>query len=229
MNELLLNTINGENIAIIVPYGRNRSISILNHHRRLMVDHFGFNINYVECPFPGVSHGFILNELIKQLGGLKGIDYILFMENDSIFLRKDALEFIYNIVKNKVTIFGQAWQSNHKKGPNGNIQHAYAGPACLCFHHDLYYRLNAPDLDHNIARSDTAEELTYKAKELGYNVCLFYPSHVEEPNTDLDNGCKTGLGNTYQDLFFHASQAGHTRHEEVFVKKCEDVLNGKNG
>ena len=230
MSSTNLNTheINGEKIAIFVLYGTNRSNEVLEWHKKVMVDHFGLHINYVECPFPSVSHGDCMNKLITGTIDEKFCDYYLFIDNDAIFLHKDALGIIYSMVYNKMTVFGHAWQSNHKKGPNGTIPHAYASQATLCFAKNLYNDLGRPDCDHWIERSDTSEEITYKAKEKGYIVALVYPSHSVEANTDLDNGCRYGLGNTYgPNLMYHVSQQGDPRSAPLFIEKCKEVLNGK--
>jgi hypothetical protein len=220
---------NGEKIAIIVLHGRNRSDDVLQWQKKVMVDYFGLKINYFECPFPGVSHGQCMNMILKETVDLPdGPDYYLFIDNDAIFLKDVCLDLIYDFVKNKMTVFGHAWQSNHKKGPNGMIPHAYASQATLCFSKSLYNALGRPDCDHWIARSDTSEELTYRAKELGYIVALIYPSHSVEPNTDLDNGCRFGLGNTYgPNLMYHVSQQNNPQSAELFIQKCKDVIDGK--
>jgi len=220
---------NGEKIAVIVLFGKNRSPNVLFWQQRVMVDYFGFAINYFECAFPNLSHGECMNAILKQsLDTPDAPDYYLFVDNDAIFLKKECLDLIYDMVKNKMTIFGHAWQSNHKKGPNGMIPHAYASQATLCFSKSLYNALGRPDCDHWIERSDTSEELTYRAKELGYIVALVYPSHSVEPNTDLDNGCRFGLGNTYgPNLMYHVSQQNNPKSAELFVEKCKDVIDGK--
>lgn len=220
---------NGEKIAIIVLYGANRSNEVLNWQRKVMVGHFGLTVNYIECPFPGVSHGFCMNYIIKDTIDLPDApDYYLFIDNDAIFLKDGCLDLLYDFVKNKMTVAGHSWQSNHKKGPNGLIPHAYASQATLIFSKQLYNALGRPDMDHWIERSDTAEELTYRAKEMGYIVVLIYPSHSVDANTDLDNGCRFGLGNTYgPNLMYHVSQQGDPRSAGLFIQKAKDVLDGK--
>lgn len=223
-------SINGESIAIVTIFGDNRNPEVTQWHKVVMADHFGLPVNYVKCPFPARSHGYFMNSVLAQTIDKEGApDYYLFIENDAIFLRKDAISLIYEIVRNKITIFGQAWESRHKVGPNGHYEHPYAGPATLCFSREMYNALGRPDMDHWIARSDTAEEMTYQAKFKGYIVSLIYPSHSIEANTPLDNGCSQGFSNTYGPLpgwFYHCSQAGNPKHVEVFVGKCKEVLDG---
>jgi hypothetical protein len=221
--------INGETILPIVLHGANRNSELLVWHKKVMVEHFGLVMNYISAPFPGVSHGYCMNQLIGQtIDRPDAPDYYLFIDNDAIFLKKSAIDLIYDFVKNKMTVFGHAWQSNHKQGPNGTIPHAYASQATLCFSKELFNKLGRPDCDHWIPRSDTSEEITYRAKELGFVVALIYPSHSVDPNTDLDNGCRYGLGNTYgPNLMYHASQQNNPESTKLFIAKCQEVLDGK--
>lgn len=225
---LQLTHYNNETILPITLYGTHRNLEIIKWHKQVMVNYFGININYIEAPFPNVSHGYCMNQIISSTIDTIKPDYYWFLDSDAIILKKEAFELMYDLSKNKMTLFSHAWQSNHKKGPNGMIPHPYASQACLFLSSEFYTRLGRPDCDHWIERSDTAEEITYKAKEQGYIVSLIYPSHVYEPNTDLDNGCRFGLGNTYgPDLFYHSSQQDNPKSHELFIDKCKKVLEGK--
>lgn len=218
----------GERFIIFVLHGENRSLDVVTWQNTVMERHFGLAINYVTCPFPGVSHGACMNSLIKQtIDAEDAPDYYLFIDNEAIFLKPECFDLIYDMVKNKMTVFGHAWMNNHKPKPRG-VVHAYASQATLCFSKQLYNALGRPNMDHWIERSDTAEELTYKAKEQGYIVALVYPSHVIDPNTPLDASCFQGLGNTYgPNLMFHVSQQNDPRSAPLFIQKCKDVIAGK--
>lgn len=217
-----------ETILIVTFHGGNRSPEILDWHRRVTA-HLGVAVNYIQCPFPAVSHGACMNQLIAQtIDWPVPPDYYLFLDNDCVPLRREALSLAYQQVHDHLTVWGHAWQSNHKHGPNGSIPHAYASQACLLFPRDLYLALGRPDMDHWVPRSDTAEELTYGAKTAGYNVSLLYPSHSVLKDTPLDNGMGYGLGNTYgplaRPLWHHTSNAANARQVEVFVETCKLVL-----
>lgn len=218
-----------ETMLIVTLYGVNRHLEVTEWNKRVMVDHFGIQVNYLNAPFPGVSHGACMNQLLAQtVDSPSAPDYYLFNDNDSIFLRRETLTWIYGVVNNGLTVLGPSWQSNHKQGPNGQIAHPYASQATLCFPASIYRALGRPDMDHFVPRSDTGEELTYAAKAAGYNVSLLYPSYSIEANTPLDNGMTYGMGNTYgpltRPLMHHASQTGHPCHVEVFVETCKMVL-----
>lgn len=216
---------NNETILAICLFGLNRNLDILEWHKRVMFDKFGLVINYIECPFPAVSHGYCMNKILEQTVDTLKPDYYFFIDFDCIFLKEGVLDLMYDMAKNKLTLVSQATQSNHKKGPNGTVHHPYASQASILFARELYNKLGKPDCDHWIERSDTAEELTYKAKEMGYIIALMYPSHSIEYTCELDNGCKFGMGNTYgPDLMFHAMRQDKPESSEYFIQKCKEIL-----
>ncbi len=229
MNLQVINLPDGETLLPIVLFGANRSMEVTNWHRRVMVDHFGWGINYVEAPFTaGISHGAAMNQMWKVILDMPvKPTYVWWCDNDNIALREEALSMMVDTVRNKVTVFGEAWNSSHKVGPNGTAQHTYCSQACLCLPTDLYVMLGCPDCDHHNPRSDTAEEITYEAQFRGYGVSLLYPSHTDTKTTALDNGCFYGRGNTYgPNLWYHESRADLEGHEERFVAKCQAVIRG---
>lgn len=218
-----------ETMMIVTLYGDNRHPEVLDWHRRVMVDHFGLGVNYVRCPFPAVSHGACVNQVIAQTIDLPHApDYYMLLDMDCIALRREALALAYQQVHDRVTVWGHLWMSNHKVGPNGTKWHPYASQACLMFPRSIFLALGRPDMDHWIPRSDTAEELTYLAKAAGYNLSLLYPSYSVLADTPGDNGIMYGMGNTYgpltRPLWHHTSAAPNPRHAEVFVETCKMVL-----
>jgi hypothetical protein len=220
--------INNETILPIVLFGENRNKEVTLYHKKVMVDHFNIPFNYLTGPFPHVSHGSCMDQIISSTIDSIKPDYYWFCDHDAIILKKECIDIMYNFVKNKITIAGQIWQSNHKNGPNGMIPHPYVSQAFIWFPTKLYNELGRPTCDDKIERSDTAEEITYLAKQKGYFIAGCYPSSSIVKNTDLDNGCRYGLGNTYgPDLMYHVSQQGDPRSTELFVEKCKEVLNGK--
>ena len=56
-------------------------------------------------------------------------------------------------------------------------------------------------------RSDCAAELTYFAIDKGFEVKLMYPSSVEVPMWDLEDGVKFGYGTTYENNIYHSFES----------------------
>lgn len=218
-------------MAVITLFGLNRSADIMSWHKKVMVDHFKIPVNYIECPFPSVSHGQCMNHVLEAtIDVCDSLTHYYWLDNDCVHLSHKTLHFVESKVQDGLTIFGHAWQSNHKTGPNGQIAHPYASQACLVFPKAIFSALGRPDMDHHNPRSDTSEELTYAAKAAGYNVSLLYPSHSVLADTPLDNGMQYGIGNTYGPLscplWHHTSRTTDPRHEEVFIETCKMVLAG---
>lgn len=229
-NQLKRIEINGETILPIVLYGPNRAPEVTEWNKKVMVDYLGIPVNYLPAPFPQISHGACMNYVIANTIDNPTLrpDYYFWLDNDAVLMRHGVIERMYEFVKDKETIYGQAWQSNHKKGPTGLIPHAYASQACLIYSSDLYDKLGRPDMDHNVPRSDTAEELTYEAKLRGYTVSLIYPSSSVVADTPLDNGCHYGLGNVYGNNFsYHVSQQNNPRSAGLFIEKCREIIAGE--
>lgn len=228
LSNLQMISINGETILPVTLYGANRSAEVTSWHKKVMVDYLGIPVNYIECPFPSVSHGYCMNEVIRQT-----IDhptarptYYLFMDNDAIFMRKGVLEMVYNTVYNKVTLFGHAWSSQHKLKPRGG-NHPYASQATICFASSLYDACGRPDMDHHNPRSDTAEELTYEVEEKGYILSLIYPSMCSEGGSPLSQTAQYGRGNIYgPNLMFHQSRADLPDHADSFIHVAQNVTRG---
>ncbi len=221
----------GETLAFITLYGANRSPEVTAWHQRVIA-HFGWQggWNYIEAPFHmGMSHGFAMNQLLQEHAlGPNPPTYIAFCDNDNIPMRGAALDSMVQSVRNKVTVYGCAWQSSHKVGPNGTVQHAYASQACMCFPSALYRALGVPNCDHFNPRSDTAEEITYEAQARGYQLSLLYPSHSEEKTVALDNGCSYGHSVTYgPNLWFHETRADLPGASDRFVAMAQRVIAGE--
>lgn len=215
-------TINNETILTFCPYGRNRSNEMLDLHKKVY-EKFNISINRIEFPFPGMSHGQSIDIFINQTIDTIKPDYYLFTEIDCIPLRSDIIEYCYNIVKNKQTLFGLSHQSNHKKSPIGEFTHPYASPAFCMFSTELYEKLNRPTADHFIDRSDTIEEYTYKCEELGYSVCLAWPTEVKQQRS-LVGWRPFGGGMTYSNLCYHQSSNDLPESLELFKEKINNFI-----
>lgn len=218
-------------MAIVTLFGSNRHPEVTQWHKSVMEEYFGLLVNYIEAPFPVVSHGACMNEILRRtLDEPDAPTYYLWLDNDCIPLRHEAIGLAYEQVRNKLAIWGHAWQSNHLTGPNGTIPHPYASQACLMFARETYNALGRPSMDHGQPYCDTAESLTYAAKKAGYGVSLLYPSHSAVRDTPLDNGMSYGMGNTYgpmdRPLWHHTSSAPNPRHVEVFIETAKMVVAG---
>lgn len=228
--ELKLIEKNGEKILAICLHGANRNPELLEWHKKVMVDKFGLAINYIEAPFPGVSHGQMMNYVISQTIDSIKPDYYWFIDNDCIILKKECIDIMYDLVKRKSGIAGHVQNSNHKKNKVSNsVIHPYVSQAFIWFPAELYKKLGSPCMDHwsegtNEYGGDTAERLTLAAKKAGGIISLIYPSNVVLPNSPLDADLIFGMGNTFSDIIFHSMQQNNPEASKLFVQKCKEVL-----
>lgn len=235
---MALITINNETIFQFSIFGLERDGEIVTWQKKVF-DKLKLPITQIYFPFEkGYGHGYGVEHVFNQLRQENKIDYIICWDIDCIPLKEGCLEFIYEKIKDKHTLFGGTYQSNHKKKPDGTFNHPYAGPP-FAISSILYEKLGKPSLDHFIPRSDTFEEATWKCEELGFSVCLMWPSNVIGLNDEemrnipcptskspLGQGHFNGFGTTYGDgWFYHQMCAPAKRHKELFVKKCNEVLN----
>lgn len=222
---------NGETIAHVTLFGANRDPRVREWHEKVMVGHFGIPVTYIQCPFEtGVSHGRCMDEILGQVvnAPVEPPTYIWWWDNDCIALKREVFDHVIDTVCNKQTLWGQAWNSSHIKGPNGSAQHPYASQACLCLSLDLYRALGSPSCDWS-PRGDTAEELSYLCEERGYTLALQYPSHSDEPYTvALSQSCRYGRSIIYgPNLTYHETRADLPEHTERFVAMAQLVIEGK--
>lgn len=219
---------NNERVLPVCFYGKNRNHEVLDYHKKVF-QFFGFPMNYIEWPFHMSGHGDAIMDIVRNTFGQ--VDYYLFIDMDAIPLRGDFWNIIYDKIKDKNSVFGPAWTSNHKS-PN----HIHAACCFLAFSSLLYQKLGFPDLRDRIARSDNGEELSWAAAECGETISLIYPSdyyaltkaeHDESGNPirwNLGNKFEYGLGTTYGDLFFHSGMQSLARSSEIFIRKSKRLI-----
>lgn len=233
MSEVRVYELNGEKILISTFVGRNRNTELLDYHARVF-QAFGATNNYIYLPFElGYPYGHGITQYVQSL--INQVDYFLFFDIDAIPLKNDSIPLIIEKIKDKKTIWGIAQQSNHIL-KNGTYFHPYAGFSAIGLSKELYLKIGAPGFEEN-SRGDIAEELTWRCKELGYNVCLSYPKSFYELTTDememtgnpknwyVDNGIKYGLGTIFGDnLVYHSYMQNLKRSSDIFIKKCNEIL-----
>lgn len=119
-------------------------------------------------------------------------------------------------------IMGVAQKASHI--PNSII---YAGPAFLAFSMKTYKALGSPKFACT-DRSDCAGELTHAAREKGVEVRLLYPSHVVEPEWQLDGPIMFGKGTTFGNNDIYHAFLSRKGNEKMFIDKCQEILNASN-
>lgn len=213
---------NGETIFPFVVYGGNRSETVLKWHKRVY-DYFQIPMNYFDCPFPFISHGSALNEVISNvIDSENKPDYFIATEMDCIPLIPNIIDVIYDKIKYKDTIFSHAQQSNHIKKNDGTFNHPYASPGFLSFSRELYNDVGRPTLDHS-DKYDCCENLTIECEKQGKCITLIWPKDVHLKNCELGQNSYFGMGNNFGGLIYHAMQQNNPIFEHLFIKECKKI------
>ena len=225
----------------------NCSPEYLEYNKKVF-DHFGININYINS---GETHAKILTTLSRE----EDVDYLCFVDVDAIPLSPDILETFIGRLYNKNAIIGIEQTSNNhsneidkqialrhalSKGenisnhisPSGNINNltnddpSYAGPAFFVISKKTYTLLGEPSYAETY-RSDCGEELSYIAREKGFEVKYISFSTCIHPMWRLKNNVKFGIGSTYENLVYHNFQARCSTSLNMFVNRCKEVISTK--
>lgn len=235
-NKINLLNINNEKILITSFFGINRNNEVLKFQNEVF-NKFNIPINYLYGEFhKGINYGELIDFYIKSV--IDRVDYFIFFDIDAVPLKNNSINFIYEKIKDKKTVFGISQQSNHII-KNGSPNHPYAGMSIFGMSRDLYINLSYPSFKETY-RGDVAEEITWLCEEKGYCVSLIYPSsfyelsekemkfcNMDKPYFNLGNGLKYGLGTTYRDLLFHTFMQSLPKSTEIFINKCKEIL-GEN-
>ena len=208
-----------ERIVVAAFCGDNRPSEFAEHQRKVF-DHFRIPINQVFVDFSEFNHGTAVDAFLSRIS--RAYDYFILFDTDAVPLRGDFIDLAYEKIRDKRTLYGLAQQSNHIP-VNGSTNHVYVGPGALAISRELYVALSRPSFA-GTGRSDTAEELTWRAEELGYTVALVFPSRVQRRLWDLGNGHSFGIGTTYGDCIFHAFAQNDRHSKKLFLDICKSIL-----
>ena len=231
--------INKEKICIFTFFGDGgRQEQEIRRHKSVMewqqkvFNNFKFPINYVYNNFNYFDFGQALDSFTTATKDF--VDYWVHFDIDAIPLYENVLQEIYDKIKDKKSLWGCASQSNHIF-VNGTKQHAYCNSSTFGLAIDFYKKLGSPSFRHT-NRGDMAEEITWKAQELGYTICLVYPQGYDgvtpeeanqykiAPYSDLDNGFKFGMGTNYANMIYHATMQIVPRSTDLFIQKCQETI-----
>lgn len=232
---------NSKKLMIFAVYGDggrsgeeiSRHKQVLEHQNRLF-EHYQIPINYFYHNFNYCGMGPVITQIVNNF--LNEIDYFIIIDIDIAPLRPDFWKDIINKIKDGKTLFGGAQTSNHIY-VNGLKNHLYASLSFFGVSSELYKRLDCPSFEYN-GRGDVAEEIAWRVEEKGYSLCLSYPSSFLETTEeeqklgackywDLGIGLKFGLGTVYGDYVFHATMQNLPRSTELFINKCNELINAK--
>lgn len=163
-------------------------------------------------------------------------DVILFLDIDCVPLSENSIDyFISKAIEGK--LIGNAQRSGHIQNNN----HIFAAPSALAISLENFKKIGSPSALETV-RGDVAEEYTYCAEQFGVETEFILPTKYDRdiyrydyeqdrrPYWTLENNLPNfGLGTSYGneklgDLFYHNFQIRMPGQQELFQKKCEELL-----
>ncbi|MCB4378581.1 MULTISPECIES: hypothetical protein [unclassified Synechococcus] len=151
-------------------------------------------------------------------------DVILFVDNDCFPLKREAVRSAIGFAANRRSFLGLAQASNHIN----HGQHIFAAPAFLAISRVGWISMGRPSCSPTV-RGDVAEELSWRAEEIGLRYRAWYPRffhhYSSEGEWSLGNYGYFGIGTIYQDLVFHLFQGRLNENVALFEKVSNAVVN----
>ena len=195
----------------------NYNPDMLQAHKDVM-EHLDIKVNYHQQK---LNHGIWMDHVMKT----SKADVVGFIEPDCIPITKqivlDAAKYAYD---NK-SFVGIAQVANHL----GTKSHIYAAPAFYFIHKECWDKMGQPTFRETL-RADVAEEVTYRAEELGIRYRTYYPDFFErEPEEGLwplGSYGYYGVGTVFHNSIYHLYQGRMGNNAELYVQRCKDVING---
>jgi hypothetical protein len=196
---------------------------IIRDSAQEVFDHFGLPRTVHEQNMP---HGLWMDSVMDSVYNTdRKSDLIVFFDGDCIPINPEKmLSWCRYAIKND-TFVGVAQASNHIPPKS----HIYAAPAFFAITPSCYSRLGHPSFVET-QRSDVAEEICYRAEELGVRYRCLYPSCWEQESTEgvwrLGNYGYYAVGTVFQEAVYHLYQGRFAKNQELFAQRCKEVIEG---
>lgn len=186
------------------------------------------------------QNGVAVDKFVEATGGRdipqgSAHDAVLILDIDAIPVSERAFEKFFEAAY-AGKLIGNAQRSNHLDNDN----HLFAASSCAAISLGTFVNIGRPSAYENPPRSDVLEEYTWEAERCGVEVELLMPTKYERPpvrfewegdqppywnlKDDINYGVGTTFGDDEGDLFYHQFQICHADHQQMFQRKCEEIL-----
>jgi hypothetical protein len=197
----------------------NISPAIIRAHEAVC-QHFGLPVEYTR---DNIAHGTWLAATVR--GGAE--DVIGFLDIDCVPTNRAIIDVAIDYARQQRTFIGIAQASNHFAPPANS--HIFAAPAFFFIHREAWREMGCPAFD-ELAGSDTAQNVSRRAEELGKRYCCLYPTHWEKPSHEgvwrLGNYGVYGIGTHFHGGVYHLYQSRFNSHIELFTQRCNEICAG---
>jgi len=175
-----------------------------------------------------MSHGDLLNHAVSKLFYYQGIDCVLILDIDAIPLSSEAVQKTFDLAYSGALV-GNIQKANHLP-----TDKTYVAPSYMCFTRLLYEYAGSPTMNESNI-TDVGGRFSINCERFNIPMIKFLPVHSEAPVDDtglmwgLGEGLPTyGHGTTFAHegvpLTYHLFNSVRNTHNELFYKKCEELL-----
>ncbi|MFM7795432.1 MAG: hypothetical protein ACKO7N_01570 [Candidatus Nitrosotenuis sp.] len=205
-----------------------------NLPEQIQIDHqrcaekFGIEIVYHKDKFISVdaaytAHGNCLTQFMTE----DPEDVVCFLDLDCLIYNLDTLKKVFEWVKYNKSFAGNAQNISHTVTKN----RLYAAASMLIIHKEAWNYLGRPDLAWSMQggiQIDTAQSLSLKADEVGFNYQLLYPIGYDGDRNTYRLGTygQYGTGTMYPGSwhYFRISDF-HQDIPELWTNRVNNILN----
>lgn len=169
------------------------------------------------------QHGELMNWLLSNHSD----DVVCFLDLDCLPYDLNTLQSCYDYVKENKTFCGNAQNVSHTIMRN----HIYAGASMLMVHKESWENLGNPSMccvfDDGLTKIDTAQLLTLRADQCGFDYRLLYPIGYDGPDEyKLSGYGKYGRGTLYPGTYHYFALTECIKNiPELWTKRVNNILN----
>lgn len=206
-------------------------------YQKKVFDHFTLDIEQIEVKPVDFGDSLLLPEILNSR---QDWEFATIFDIDCIPLTVDVFKNYFSLEDYKNTLYGNAQASNVFPGEIKSLP--YVSPHFMTFSRgmweDLYTKLGPrlfipthyPNPDGKKTQADRGERLTREAEKFGYKLKIEYPTEVKIPKWSYGGefGMESftfGVGTTYGNLTYHNYEIRIEGYQELFIEKCEYILN----
>jgi len=176
----------------------------------------------VSYTFAQMPHGAWMDAVCTQLDS----DVFVFFDSDCVPLDREIVNDSINYAITYDSFIGPAQASNHI----APCSHIFAAPAFFAITKSCYKELGV-SFSENL-RSDVGQELSYAAESRGKKYRTLYPTKYDGIPAGghpwrLSNYGYYGIGTLFANRIYHLYEGRLNRNVELFVKRCDQIVNGK--
>jgi hypothetical protein len=196
----------------------NSDPQMLAAHRKVM-DHFDLAVSY---HVKTMAHGAWIDEVMNA----SDADVVGFLDLDCVPLNREIVLDAAQWAFDHQSFVGTAQVSNHIP-PSAHI---FAAPAFFFLSHRAWTALAMPSFV-STPRADVAEELSYRAEELGLHYRALYPTHFERAPEEgktwhLGNFGVYGTGTVFAGGIYHLYEGRYLINAGLFITRCNQIVAG---